>query len=403
MALGAKKIRTTADKVRTGCPRVLVPCYEEPAVPGHPQMITQRTLMRLSHTSKTGAVKGQLALADTHDELRISSAAITAPGGASNIVLAKMSAEVLITLHDGSTVRDFVVFDLKIPGAASGISYDYLRDLYKGRDNLYPVIEYFYDKGRALANPGNHKHGTEPGYDPDTTKHDQQTLHTEQMLVAYLAHPQASEMLVGRLTAEIRGKYPAAQAAKVYNMSLHMHSTKTCCAPCEYSLLGLMNTPNAVNLTADDGAGGEKTLLIFSFMHHFKKQCAKPNEVLSLTVPKSSPFQLFVTVTADNHDISHQAIAGIFSKMADPEAEAYDIHLKRDPTSYQRIFTTKFSAPFYYDMAARLGLAETNLSDKTVAMSGSTQTKGSPVTASRVRSARCGEGDFSDLMARLGL
>jgi hypothetical protein len=403
MALGAKKkVCTTVDKIRAGCPRVLVPCYEQRPVPERPRLIVQRTLMRLSHTSKAGLVKKQLDLGGVHDELRVSSAAITLPGGAANIVLAKMSAEVQITLHDGSTVRDFVVFDLKIPGAVSGISYDYLRDLYKGRGNLYPVIKYFYKKGRALANPGGHKHGTEPGYDPRTTKHDQQILHSEQMLVAYLAHPDASEMLVERLRAEIRGHYPAAQAAKVYNMSLHMHSTKTCCAPCEYALLGLMNTPRGVNLRGSDEVGVKTTLLVFSFMHHFTAQCARPSEMLSLSVPRSSPFQLFVTVTADSHDVSHQVVVDILSKSEDPKAEAYDIHLKRDPASSRQIFTTQFSVPFYYDLARRLGVAQTNLLDKTVAMSGSTQTKGSPVTASRVDLARCGEGDVSSLMARLG-
>ncbi len=402
MALGVKKILTMIDNVRAGCPRILAPCYEDTvARPGHQPLIRQYTLMRLSHKTGAGVVKKELDLDKTHDDLRISSYALGIAGGASNVVLAKMSAEVLISLPDGSSVRDFIVFDLKIPGAGKGISYDFLRDLYGGRDNLYPVMKYFYDEGRGIANAAGHKHGTEPAYDCDTTAHDQYILHTEQMLVAYLAHPKASEMLVARLRAEIRGKHPYAQMTKVYNMSLHMHSTKTCCSPCEYSLVGLMNSPDAVNLT--EGAGvHKKTILVFSFLHHFQEKCLIPSEVMNFTLPEGSPFQLLVTVTADDHDAAHKAALPIAVEMADPRQRAFEISLKHDPAVCRQVFQTKFSVPFYYDTAVRMGLADTNLADKTVAMSGSTKTKGSAATIGKMNAIRKGEGDISDSMARLG-
>lgn len=403
MALGHKKVLTPTDTVRTGCPRVLAPYYEE-SIEDPTQrrpFIKQYTLMKFSHTSETGVVKGELDLAGIHDDLRIAATAITEIGGASNIVVAKMSAEVLVRLPDGSGVRDFIVFDLKIPGARDGISYDYLRDLYKGRDNLYPVMEYFYGKGRSIANPGGATHGIQPAYDPDSPAHDQYILHTEQMLVAYLAHPKASEMLVNRLRAEIRAKHPGAEASKVYNMSLHMHSSKTCCAPCEYSLIGLMNTPGVVHLTEDTGVA-KKTILKFSFLHHFAEKALQPSEIMRFTLPKGSSFRLFVTVTADDHDASHQKVASVTEETTDPKNEPFDIRLKRDLGAYQHVFLTKFSVPFYYDTASRLGLADTNLSDKTVMMSGSTQTKGSPVTMAKMRAARGKESDIAEAMTRLG-
>jgi hypothetical protein len=402
MGAGAKTIVTMTDRVRAGCPRTLVPCYEDVvAYTGRKPLIKQYTLMRLSHKTKAGVVKKELDLDKIHDDLRISSYALGIAGGASNVVLTKMSAEVLISFPDGSSVRDFIVFDLKIPGAGEGISYDFLRDLYGDRANLYAAMKRFYYNGRSIANVAGHTHGVEPAYDCSSTAHDQYILHTEQMLVAYLAHPKASEMLVGRLRAEIRGKHPHAEATKVYNMSLHMHSTKTCCAPCEYALVGLMNSHGAINLPKKIGAD-KNPILAVSFLHHFQEQSLIPSEIMSFTLPKTSPFQLFVTVTADAHDAAHKADLPVDTEMADPRQSAFEIALKHDPSAFQQIFQTKFSAPFYYDTALRMGLADTNLADKTVAMSGSTQTKGSGATIGKMKLMRKKEGDVADLMARLG-
>lgn len=397
-AFGEKKVLTSDDIQRAGCPRLLVPCYEEElVVPGDKGATVQYTTMRLLHSSKAGLAKNQLELAKIHDDLRIAVGSITLNGGASNLLVAKTSFDVLLTLTDGSQERAFISFDLKVPGAAdTGMSYDYLKTLYQGRDNLYPVLEYLYDQGRSIANPADAKHGVTPSYDADTTEHDQYILHTEQMLAAYLAHPKAATMLVNRLRAEIRAKYPNVQAAKVYNMSLHMHSTKTCCAPCEYALLGLMNTKGPVPLTEEEG-GVKKTVMVFSFIHHFKQECLKGHEVMPFTVPKTG-VQLFVTVTADEHDANHKADIPVKSATVVPIL--FDIELKRNPAAYQRLYLSKFSAPFYDATST-----PSNLSDKTVALSGSSKTKGSPITLEKVAATRKDEGVtiVMDLMGRLGL
>ena len=167
-----------------------------------------------------------------------------------------------------------------------------------GNKQIYQTLRHFYYLGRNVANPEDDKHGHQPDYDHTTSRHDQYILHTEQMLVAYLALPEAATMLVNRLRIAIRGEYPDVVAVKTYNMGLHMHLTKTCCAPCEYSLIGLMNK---------NGAPLVRNRMRLGFLHNFRAAATSPNQQMTINLPRNSLFRMVVTVTASNNDGHHQA------------------------------------------------------------------------------------------------
>lgn len=194
-----------------------------------------------------------------------------------------------------------------------------------------------------------------------------------------------------RLRTEIRAKYAGASSAKVYNMGLHMHSTKTCCGPCEYSLVGLMSQREQLN---------PNDKLLPSFRMNFARACLEPNEQLTITLPKKSNFQLLVTVTASKADQTHRKqptydITKLDSKDSIPP---YIINVK-DPQVSEQIYLAKINCE--YDR--RRLPADSSLSDKTVGISGSKSTKGSSSTIDRVRSVRTKEiTEIGDRVSSLG-
>jgi len=371
---------------RAGCPCTLTTSYQVSTLPAGERLrlVHEYTTMRLVHQSKTGVVKNSLDLGPVHHELEIDSLVLTA-SGASNILLAKLSFDCEIADAEGKKKRDYLVFDLKIPRIDSDeeavFCYDILAKAHGSKANLYAALKHFYDLGRRLVNPQGDKHGSKPAYSPQLPKQDQLIRHTEQMLIAYLVLPQASAMLRNRLRAEIRGKYPGAASVKVYNMGLHMHSTKTCCAPCEYSLVGLMN----------ERAGFVQQNKPLGFLSNFQRACAVPNEQLAFTFPQNTSFQLLVTVTASNPDKDHKKQPSYLSVQLNP-TDALPSHtiLVKEASVTRHIFSTMVSRK--YD-ARRLPV-ESNLGDKTVCISGSKQTPGSPGTMNTVKKAREDEHDL---------
>lgn len=369
---------------RPGCPCHLAPTYQvvNPVnAQQRRQLVHNFTTMQLCHMSRNDTLKNALNLDAIHHELECSSLVLRT-SGSSNILVASVSFDCLITDASEKEHRQFITFDLKIPGMNtdeySVFPYEAMQRAYGSKKNLYKVLQYFYDQGRAIVNPNDDKHGTHPDYNPSKAAYDQYIRHTEQLLVAYLALPEAATMLSNRLRAEIRGEYPNASSAKVYNMGLHMHSTKTCCAPCEYSLIGLMNVCNGLRL-------GRKPL---SFLTNFQTACAIPNDCLTFTLPQRSSFRLLVTISASKHDKDHRKQPSYVRRILAPHdpLPRSVIHVK-DPTNSQRIFTTMLGGN--YDRR-RVGQS-TNIWDKTVVISGSLITKGSPLTIKKVRSVRTKE------------
>ncbi|MES2273196.1 MAG: hypothetical protein V4487_03295, partial [Chlamydiota bacterium] len=184
--------------------------------------------------------------------------------------------------------------------------------------------------------------------------------------------PSASAMLCNYLRTEIRGTYPQATSLKIYNMGLHMHSTKTCCAPCEYTLLGLMN--DRVGLVQN----GQRR----SFLHNFEDTCSLPNEKLSFVLPTNSPFRLLVTVTANDPDADHKKAPTLIETLAHTSAIAV-----KSAQASEKIHMTLFTLKHDQRRIPNV----TNLTDKTVGISGSKATPGSSGTMRKVVNTRTDE------------
>lgn len=362
---------------RAGCPCQMAPLYQlKLPTENRTELIQQFAAMKLVHLSKAGATKSSLDLSVVHHELKMDALTVD-HSGASNILVCSVSFDCLITHPEGET-RDYLTFELKVPGMNtdndSVLAFENVAKMYGGQSNLYAALKHFYTKGRETVNPNNKKHGHEPDYDPSTSKHDQYIRHTEQMVVAYLARPEAAVMLRNRLRAEIRGKYANATEIKVYNMGLHMHSTKTCCAPCEYTLLGLMNQPGA--------------LVQNGFIANFRSRCLEKDERILFTFPRRSQFRLLVTVTAGETDAHHQTAPSYTPKaLSKRDPLPFREILVKDPSVSERIFTTLFTEK--HD--ERRKPEDSSLAYRTVAISGSLKTAGSPGTITRVKAVRAKE------------
>ncbi|OGN54688.1 MAG: hypothetical protein A2098_00730 [Chlamydiae bacterium GWF2_49_8] len=369
---------------RRGCPCALTPTYRISTTTEQKrtELVHQFTTMRLVHQAKDGEIKNSLDLDRIHHELEIDSLLLQG-SGASNILLCKMSFDCLIRDSSGKEQRDYLTFDLRIPGtnAEDVFSYDLIVNAYGTQAKLYEALKYFYSLGRSIDNLKEYKHGHSPEYDASTSKHDQYIRHTEQLLVAYLALPQAAKMLSNRLRIEIRGKYPYASAVKVYNVGLHMHSTKTCCAPCEYSLLGLMNKFKG-SLVPDLKNFQDR---ILGLIPNLMRSLSVPNDTLSFTSPKHSLFRMVVTVTASEQDAHHRKKPDLMIKALDPNGPLpfYAVEVKK-PSASKRIFTSILAGK--YDR--RLLPSASTLNDKTVSISGSRATPGSQGTITKVSEVR---------------
>lgn len=378
---------------RLNCPCQLAPLYQTKSTTSESRTVVvhQYTTMRLVHRAKNGEIKNILDLRPIHDYLASHGRLVETLSGASNVLVASISFNCLIRQKTGEVLqsvissqggvrnhfvfeeksRKYITFDLKIPGANTGkssvFSYDFIEKQYGGKKELYKAIKLFYEKGRSIINYNNKTHGHHPDYDPKLSKHDQYIRHTEQLLVAYLALPEAATMLCNRLRAHIRGTYPDATSVKVYNTALHLHSKKRCCAPCEYAFIGLMNDENA-------------------FLNNFKNECSLLNGQLSFAFPqKKSIFQLAVTVSADQVDADHKK-APLFEEeilKIKGLTPTYDIFVKNREVA-KKIFTTLFQLK--HDN--RRVILHSNLTDITVVISGSDATKGSPVTKEKVNEIR---------------
>jgi hypothetical protein len=366
------------DLQRRGCPSYKTPFYQilTPPSTGRTMLAHNYTAMQLQHQSSTGEIKNSLSLDSIHKELE--QAALLLDGsGASNILLSKLSFDCLITESDGTQSRDYIHFDLKIPSTGTArepvFSYDMIEQIYGSKTRLYETLKHFYDLGKSMVNPGDHKHGHKPDYNPNDSKHDQYIRHTEQLLIAYLALPEASEMIRNRLRATIRASHPGAAAVKLYNTGLHMHSTKTCCSPCEYTLIGLMN---------DIDPSG--------FLHKFKSACREPSDVLRFDLPENSHFRLLVTVTANQGDADHRAQPTYRRVPVAPNTPScpFIIDVKQTYAS-NKIFTTLLGN--HYDRRNLPSSAV--LSDKTVGISGSKATPGSSKTMAKAATTKTSELD----------
>ena len=363
---------------RKGCPSQMTPTYQTSSLPEgeRTELIREYTTMRLVHQGKDGTIKNALPLKKIHDQLELNSLSLQG-SGSSNILLSTVSFDCLITDASGKERREYIHLNLRIPGANTKqeavFTYDKVEKAYRGKQNLYNALQHFYMLGRSKANPENDPHGHQPAYDPTTSKHDQYIRHTEQLLAAYLALPESAEMLSNQLRTVIRAKDYRATSAKVYNMGLHMHSTKTCCAPCEYTLVGLMNEKQRFG-TEEAG-----------FLANFSSAATLPSETLTLTLPKKSGFRLLVTVSASETDAHHKKPPRYTKKEIGKLAAvpSYDISVKSQTAALQ-IFESMLNSGYN----AKRPPPSPDLSEVTVAISGSRATPGSAETIRKVNQLR---------------
>jgi hypothetical protein len=340
-------------------------------------LINHFTTMRLVHLAKDGTEKDSFPLKLVHEELE--KASLTIQGsGASNILVYKVSFGCKITLRSGKEVRKYYSFNLKIPGTNTGaeavLSYEMLERAYGSKANLYEAIEHLYERGRKIANPDDDKHGNVPLYASADPSQGQYIRHTEQLLAAQLMLPEAAQILAEQLRGTIRANHADAIAVKVYNMGLHLHSTKTCCSPCEYTLLGLMYD---YNWFVQNG----KRL---GFLPNFATAAVAPNETLTMKLPDYSLFRLLVTVTATQPHTDHQKQPRYTRVSLQKKGTPfYDISVKSQKSS-ETIFTTMVNPG--YDLRRVPDIS--SLSEMTVGISGSKENRGSKKTIAKVRELR---------------
>src|ERR1700759_1834994 len=108
------------DSPRAGCPCKLISTCQVSTTPEgeRTKLIDEFTRMKLVHRAKNGREKSSLRLDLVHHELELDSLVLQR-SGASNVLLAKVSFDCLVKGETGE-VRDYIVFDLKIPGMNTG-------------------------------------------------------------------------------------------------------------------------------------------------------------------------------------------------------------------------------------------------------------------------------------------
>lgn len=368
-----------------GCPCRLTHLYQTTwQVESRTPMVHQFTPMALVNEGED-SIKTRLNLRRIHGELEMESLPLNIPKGP-NVVLAKVSFECLVQRLNGFT-RGFFTFDLRIPCTSrdGSLTWSWLERAYEpygGILSLYQTLRFFYQLGRQIANPENKKHGHFLNYDSNNPSYDQFIRHSEQTLAAYLALPQASEMLSNRLKVTVRAKYADAMSMEVLNMALHLHSTKRCCAGCEYVLLGLMNDKT-------EGHG------LFNNLGH-----ALGDAHTSLPAKIKAAFKAVVTVTANQPDAIHKTLPRL--TLSPERIRSFNIDLN-DPDVSKYIYTTLLTHG--YDR--RKVTSSPQINHISVVLSGSLATATSKSALSTVRNLRKenieNPDDLSDRLFHLSL
>lgn len=292
--------------------------------------------------------------------------------GSSNICLCRIGFNCQVNLIEGQTVTNYFSFDLKIPGDRNNqgvFSSDMMITLgaHGNMQGLHTAIGNYHGLGRPIANPNLVVHGNQPIFNlaqvpPNNVNLNLSlTLHTEQMLVAYLDLPQAATMLKNRLITHIRGEFSNATSATIHAVGIHLSQNKTCCSACEYSLVGLMQSTQQ------------------GLIPNLRTACTVQDGRLVLQMnglPNLAPFPMVTTVTAKEPDAAHRALPQ-FSRTIQlihqaPIRSIIDLTV---PATSQRIYTSILSP----HNNANIPITPSQY-DGSVAISGSLATAGSPGT-----------------------
>jgi hypothetical protein len=363
-------------RVRAGCPCEVTNASEHTYPNGAVRRVAEIAL--LDHTQRL------IPLKEIHRDLESSHLPLHT-SGSSNICLCRIGFNCQVNFIGGQMTTRYFSFDLKVPGDSTNqgvFSSDMMMNSGGSapKQALYSAISFYHNNGRRIANPRNVTHGNRPNYtDINTPLNDSFILHTEQMLVAYLDRPQAAQMLRNRLITHIRGEFPNATSATVHAIGIHLHQNKTCCGPCEYSLIGLMHSTQQ------------------GFIANLITACTGRDERLALQIMNSPSnpawFPMVTTVTATESDATHQALPK-FTKTTQPvnKPPMRSIIDLAAPVTSQRIHTSILSP----HAQANIPMTSSQY-EGSIAISGSLQTKGSRGTITATSAQR--EDALDDLTA----
>lgn len=341
-----------------------------------------KTHVKFVHKSKNDAIKFQFSLDTSQHGLRETLNQLPHEDG--NSIVANISFEIAIVDSTGNKKRDIITFPLKIPASlpaqcstsrqtenSQDISYSYVKE----KQSLQSLGE-LYRHGLTVV--GGHSHGPAVDYSGKKRAQEQYIYHTEQILAAYLCKPEASTMLVNRLISEIRAKYSDLDfgtTIKLYNSIISFHSNKTPCAPCEYVMVGLQNS---YSIVTNRFTGF--TRLLEQELDRRTEACTQnqPNNHLKFNYPKRNKqnpdndetIQLFFLYTADETDAGHKVPVVPSDPLFNDNQPTYIA--TKSPSKNPHIFLANYGKTLD---EANLNSGQSDLSQRSVLVSGSTGTK----------------------------
>lgn len=353
----------------------------------------------LIRTSKTGQIKSRSDLSSIHHQLRVTSNKQQNNQG--NSVVVDFSFFIKATEPDGKELEVPINFTLDIPkfdrpNNTSNTDADCFNYSHLGIDktDFLNLLKTLYWHGREVVGISqDDKHGPTPKFD-GSSGDAQFIYHTEQVLVAYLCQPKAAMLMANRLIAEMRSKYPElawGTTLKVHHMVLHIHSDKTPCGPCEFSLIGLQNTW--------EGDGQE----VVGFLERFENVLTERSESFANSepgsyfrfsfpgqnknrVPEKRGIRLFTVYTADSHDGTHRKHPVATQPVTNTENKAEPTTIEtKSKANANILWTTNFDGLLE---SALLKRTASDTSGRTTLLSGSNSTPETKRTESKIASSK---------------
>lgn len=280
----------------------------------------------IKDNSRNDIRKGILYITSIHNNLGISENSLRIENakalGNMNFVVADITFRISTGNHKDDHQRTFITFPIKVPGKIVYSMTHAIEDIQKHLDNInseqdakeyiYKLMKERYQKGHNIA--GENRCGHIPQFE-DVKGDAQYTHHSEQALLNYLATPQAAEMLLNRLSAEIRAQDLSkhGDTVKIYSIILHLHSTKTPCGPCERSVIGVHHSAYRENTQEKKQfllrlveetiirRKADKTFERYPIQFTYPKRCSRDGEDRMFY-----GIEMTTTYTANTHDADHR-------------------------------------------------------------------------------------------------
>lgn len=294
--------------------------HEVIAADGSEVLKYETIFAELQRTSrKTGQVKYRFNPATIHHQQRVTLNQQTTDQG--NTIVADLSFSIKAIQPDKTEKEFTITFSLDIPRFDRPQSNNQATDCFNfshtGTDEnaTLQMLKTLYWHGRTIAGAvPSVKHGVAPKYDgsgPDK----QNVYHTEQALVTYLCQPKAALMVANYLVAKVRSEHEElayGSTLKINHAALHIHSDKTPCGACEFTLLGLQNMwrgngkpiPGFTELL--ENALLEKNIAFDQKQPNSHFRFSFPGYNKPNRTPDQRGIRMFTLFSADNSDGTHR-------------------------------------------------------------------------------------------------